>query len=385
MRHRILFLLRRLDLNDGVSSHLYTLVSGLRAHGHETLIITGKLTGQNLMTDRLRMFNESGGLLVSNGKGGINNIIRMIFSARGLGFSPTIIHAHGGSSAVAGRIASIINRCGLVTTFHNPNSDNAVGIKRWFKSKFIRYVLGGHFVAISSDFYRKITQDYRISPRYAHLIYNGVDHRIFSVPDIESKRKARQRFKVDDAASLVVTLPGRLEFFKGHTLLIDAVRDLRASGEKIICLFPGSGPDDQAIREYALESAEDHYQFRFTGQLADLQSIFFASDIAVLPSEYEGFGLVIAEAMLCGCVPIRTPAGGARDQIEHGVNGFIVPFNDSKAIATSIRALFDSQLRTRLSEAAVEKARRQFVAEVMLEATLRSYDIAASRHGMSDV
>ena len=55
------------------------------------------------------------------------------------------------------------------------------------------------------------------------------------------------------------------------------------------------------------------------------------SDVCVLPSRQEGFAVAIIEAMLCGVVPIRTPAAGAAEQIDDGTNGSIpVPFESPK-------------------------------------------------------
>lgn len=52
--------------------------------------------------------------------------------------------------------------------------------------------------------------------------------------------------------------------------------------------------------------------------------------------------MVIIEAMACGVVLIRTSAGGAYDQIENGVNGFIIPFNDVDMLATRLLQLAEN-------------------------------------------
>jgi glycosyltransferase involved in cell wall biosynthesis len=79
--------------------------------------------------------------------------------------------------------------------------------------------------------------------------------------------------------------------------------------------------------------------------------------------------------MLCGVVPIRTPAAGATEQIDDGVNGFITPFNDSKGLSDRLDALLnDTERRTTMSAATLEKAREKFSAKAMVDKTLAVYN-----------
>ena len=82
------------------------------------------------------------------------------------------------------------------------------------------------------------------------------------------------------------------------------------------------------MREYA-KGAGIAGQVQFLGY-TDSRHVLWASDVCVLPSRQEGFAVAIIEAMLCGVVPIRTPAAGAAEQIDDGTNGFIVPFESPK-------------------------------------------------------
>jgi glycosyltransferase involved in cell wall biosynthesis len=94
-----------------------------------------------------------------------------------------------------------------------------------------------------------------------------------------------------------------------------------------------------------------------------------------LPSLNESFGIVVIEAMLCGIVPVRTPTGGALDQIEDGHTGFIVPLDDDKSLANRLEQLFqDSDLRLRMSRGALAVARERFTATVMIRHTLEVYE-----------
>ncbi len=64
-----------------------------------------------------------------------------------------------------------------------------------------------------------------------------------------------------------------------------------------------------------------------------------AHDVLAVPSSYEGFGIVYLEGMACGLPAIATTGGGAREIIEDGVSGFLIPPGDASALAASLHAL----------------------------------------------
>jgi glycosyltransferase involved in cell wall biosynthesis len=104
-----------------------------------------------------------------------------------------------------------------------------------------------------------------------------------------------------------------------------------------------------------------------------LREAYWAADIGLLPSRAESFGLVIPEAMRCGCVPVRTPSGGWQDQIVDGVNGFVVPFDDAPALAERIATLADRERRETMRGRAIAHATENFDQRRMLAATADLY------------
>lgn len=97
---------------------------------------------------------------------------------------------------------------------------------------------------------------------------------------------------------------------------------------------------------------------RFHGRLSDRErdETMRSSDVLVLPSYHEGYGLVIVEAMAAGLPVIAPASGGAREIIAHGKEGFLVRGGDVEGIACSLRALLDPALRAEMSA----RARRRF-------------------------
>jgi glycosyltransferase involved in cell wall biosynthesis len=80
-------------------------------------------------------------------------------------------------------------------------------------------------------------------------------------------------------------------------------------------------------------------------------------DVMVFPSLFEGFGLVVLEAMSCGVPVIATAQGGAPDFLEDGKDGFLVPIRSHEAIAEKLELLMRHRDRLfAMSQAAIRKA-----------------------------
>jgi starch synthase len=87
-------------------------------------------------------------------------------------------------------------------------------------------------------------------------------------------------------------------------------------------------------------------------------------DVLVLPSLFEGFGLVILEAMAQGLVVIATPHTAAPDVIENGIDGFVVPIRSAEAIAEKLEALLKDRTQLHEMKLAAQRKAQQFRWEV---------------------
>jgi glycosyltransferase involved in cell wall biosynthesis len=182
-------------------------------------------------------------------------------------------------------------------------------------------------------------------------------------------------------------LAARLAWVKGHDLLIKAARKIRDGASSppidIKCYFVGSGgaEREKEIKSFAYAGEKDKDTFKFLGFMGDVREILWAADVFALPSRFEGFPLGVAEAMATGLVPVRTPAGGATDQIIQGQTGFIVPFEDVDALVGALEKVADPAMRAALSRNALARAQQYFGVGPMVDQTLRIYGLAGDASG----
>jgi glycosyltransferase involved in cell wall biosynthesis len=152
-----------------------------------------------------------------------------------------------------------------------------------------------------------------------------------------------------------VLFVGRITVTKGIVYLLEAFQKLRCA-RKQLTLVGGVS----AELESTINRIRDQEQISLPGHLQQnrLKEIMSASHVMVLPSVEDGFGLVLTQAMACGCPVIASQNTGAQDLFTDGTEGFIVPIRDTVAIADRLQDLADSpDLRFRMSEAALRRVK----------------------------
>jgi len=111
-------------------------------------------------------------------------------------------------------------------------------------------------------------------------------------------------------------------------------------------LLIGDGPDRSQAEWLAVQKGI-HEHVLFLGKQDCVQEKLAISDVMLLPSELESFGLAALEAMACEVVPIATRAGGIPEVIEHGVSGFLADVGDVDTMARYAIDLLSDETRLR--------------------------------------
>ncbi|MHB1283726.1 MAG: glycosyltransferase family 4 protein [Metallibacterium scheffleri] len=151
---------------------------------------------------------------------------------------------------------------------------------------------------------------------------------------------------------------GRLWWGKGLSHLLQAFETVQArSSDEVSLLLVGDGADEAKLRQRCIEHGLRHVVFAGFKQKPEVPRYYAASDVFVFPTLGDPYGLVVDEAMACGLPVISTSAAGEiRDRIEEGMNGYIVPPEDSAALAGRMLTLAqDGAMRERMGKISAEK------------------------------
>jgi len=163
----------------------------------------------------------------------------------------------------------------------------------------------------------------------------------------------------------------RLHREKGQIYLLQATRALLSAHLHVRLLLVGEGPDRQALVAAAGElGLGDHVVF--TGWRADVVDLLAAVDIVVQPSvSGEGLSQAMIEALIMGKPLVVSDVSGARDAVQHGTNGLVVPPADPAEIAGAIRTLLgDPPLARRMGDA----GRRYVRQDLDIRSVIRRYE-----------
>jgi glycosyltransferase involved in cell wall biosynthesis len=145
---------------------------------------------------------------------------------------------------------------------------------------------------------------------------------------------------------------------KGVTYLADAFSMMVAGGGRTNLTVLGGGVADEMIRSAFSPDARAFVTIVERAPEAEVMAAYRTHDVLVCPSTYEGFGMVVIEAMSQRLPVIATPVGAARTLVKHEQTGLIVPPRSPQALAAAMtRALGDGALRKRIADAAHDAVR----------------------------
>lgn len=168
---------------------------------------------------------------------------------------------------------------------------------------------------------------------------------------------------------------------------VKRVEDVIATFAKVVektpakLLMVGDGPDRSTAERQAREAGVAPHVF-FLGKLKNPLEALAISDLFLLPSESESFGLAALEAMACGVPVVATEAGGLPEVIRHGVSGMLSPVGDVERMAEHALFLLDPENHERFRVQAKERA-GAFSIENILPEYLRIYDAVRATQGVN--
>lgn len=187
------------------------------------------------------------------------------------------------------------------------------------------------------------------------LIENGVPaEKIVVNPYGVDLERFTPRFRPDPSRPLRFAFVGLAGARKGVPLMLDAWRRLAPEEAELWVIGP--------IEERQRRLVPQLRGLQLVGKVPhrDLPNMLAQCDVLVFPSFFEGFGLVLLEAMAAGMPIIATDATAAPDLITHGVEGFVIPSGDSDALIDSTRRFIESPDRLERMSAAARRCAERY-------------------------
>jgi glycogen(starch) synthase len=270
-----------------------------------------------------------------------------------------VVCSHDWLTALAAREVATELKAPLVVTFHDEVIGKHFGLLD-DESRFVSELEAltahdaTHVIANSEFIARQLARHY--GAERVTAIPGGID------PAVLEPSKGVKEFKLvlSEEDETLVTFLGRLDAEKGLEELAEAALIAGAVKPKLRFAIAGTGRGEERLRQKLAPLGE---RARLLGyvQGAPLSLLYRASDVVVVPSLYEPFGLVALEAMLAGAGVIVSNAGGLAEIVRHEKDGLVIPMGNAAALAEAIVQLaHEPDYRRKLAESAQERARSEF-------------------------
>lgn len=378
-RKKVLFLITKSTLG-GAQRYVYDLAVNLPADSFDVSVAVG---GEGPLVDMLK----DAGLKVYTLKNLKRNIsvlhdVQTLFTLFSIlrKVRPDILHIN---SSKAGALGTLIGRvCGvpkIIFTAHGWafNEDRPVWQKLIFKTvHWVTILLSHTTIAVSEGM--KAQMDWVGTQKKMKVVHLGR-----TVTNMKYKEEARGILEtkvIDTSARLIdhhadfwIGTIAELHPIKRLNRAIDAVSSLVRQFPDVRFIIIHDGELRAQLQQQVKDLGLQEHIF-FTGTLEDAARFLPAFDAFVLPSKSEAFGYVLIEAGQAHLPVVATNVGGIPDIITDGVNGLLVPADNTPALTEALRSLLlDEDLRLRLARAHYDKS-VTFTVEKMVSETQSVYE-----------
>ena len=237
-------------------------------------------------------------------------------------YKPNVVHSHMVHANLLTRLvrpSSPMQK--LISTAH---SNNEGGTLRMMLYRFT-HNLSNVTTNVSQGASQAFEQKKAVPVGGIKTVYNGIDLDKFKY-DYKARDSVLQELSLTIATKIILAV-GRFNEAKDYPNLLNAVALLKEKNTKLDfkLLIAGDGELRTAIEALISELNLTH-DVILLGRRVDIPRLMSAADLFVLPSKYEGFGLVVAEAMACRCPVVATNSGGVSEVIG-GYGAIVEPCN----------------------------------------------------------
>jgi N-acetyl-alpha-D-glucosaminyl L-malate synthase BshA len=279
-----------------------------------------------------------------------------------------IIHAHyaipHASAALLARMA-VDNKIKVVTTLHGTDI-TAVGTDPSYLPMVKLAIRGSDAVTVVSEYLRQETIEAFGINRHIDVVHNFA-----CLPRLDENAANCRSWLSPDGAPLITHISN----FRPVKRVIDVMKIFETVRSTHPCrlVMVGDGPDRLEAENYAREKKLEA-DVRFTGKQLDIVSVLACSDVFLLPSATESFGLAALEAMSHGVPVVASRVGGIPEVVRDGLDGYLAELGDIEQMAKQVTKLIaDKQLRLEMGRRAKEWACSTFAEDPIVDQYMGIY------------
>lgn len=286
------------------------------------------------------------------------------------GFQPDVVHAHMVHANIFARISRIF--CPIPKLVCTAHSNNEGG-----KGRMLAYRLTHHLSDLTTNVSLSASKNFEALgavPKHGiTTVYNGINLARFHKSE-RSDQEMRASLGLSDN-DLMFLAVGRLHEAKDYPNLFHAIEILlkQDNKHKNIHLFVVGDGDLKPELEKLLIDKKMNNQVHLLGRRNDIPQLMSAANLFVLSSSFEGFGLVVAEAMACNTFVVGTDCGGVKEVM--GDMGILVPPRNSldlaEALMRAINLPADEVIQNNMK--AIEHVNKYFDLQIIVEKWLELY------------
>ena len=276
-----------------------------------------------------------------------------------------VIDAQAYSPLLSSRIASRIKKLPLIGTIHDTSSSNK---DQWIQSsntanfmeKFLVNLKFDKIITVSHATKNSLVNDFGVNESMIEILYNGVD-----LPKYDA-------VTIENIVENQIIFVGRLAPHKHVDHLITVLGNIRKTVPSVKLVIVGKGEEKEKLSKWLVNQNDLEDIITFKQDLSDEELIkkIKESEMLVLPSTREGFGMVLAEANCCYRPVVTYASGGTVEVVEDEYNGYLIESENVAELENKIIKLLNNK---ELQKQFGISGRKKVEAEFNWDAIVNSY------------